>query len=64
MSRNTYPIETIIKCCSKYRAGESVNSIVKKCGVPRSTVYYWINQYRDIPEANDITLKKTLDNIN
>lgn len=58
MSRNPYPIETIINCCSKYRAGESVNTIVKACGIPRSTVYYWIRQYCDIPETNDITLKK------
>lgn len=64
MSRTTYPIETIIKCCSKYRSGDPVSSIVKEFEVPRSTVYYWINQYRDVPDVNDITLKKTLDNIN
>ena len=39
MSRNTYPIETIKKYCSKYRTGEPVNKIVKECGVLRSKVY-------------------------
>lgn len=64
MPRTTYPIETIIKCCSKYRAGEAVDIIVKEYEVPRSTVYYWINQYRDIPDVNEITLKRALDRIN
>lgn len=63
MSRNTYPIETIRTCCSKFRNGEAVCDIVKETGVPRSTIYYWIKQYKGLDDLNDITLKKTLDNL-
>ena len=63
MSRNTYPIEIIQTCCSKFRNGEAVCDIVKETGVPRSTIYYWIKQYKKLEELNDITLKKTLDNL-
>lgn len=62
MSRNSYSVELITECCSKYRNGESVSDIVKKCGVPRSTVYYWIKKYNDV-KIKDITLRKTLDNV-
>ena len=62
MPRTKYAEETIIKCCDAYRAGESVANITKKYNVPRSTLYSWIDRYRDIPDANDITVKKTLDN--
>ena len=62
MPRTKYAEETIIECCGAYRAGESVANITKKYNVPRSTLYSWINRYRDVPDANDITVKKTLDN--
>lgn len=62
MPRTNYAEETIIKCCDAYRAGESVANITKKYNVPRSTLYSWIDRYRDVPDANDITVKKTLDN--
>lgn len=54
MSLSKYPVETVIDCCLKYRAGESVATIVKEYGIPRSTFYYWIKQYRDLPDAEDI----------
>ena len=54
MSHSKYPVDTVIECCSKYRAGESVATIVKEYGVPRSTIYHWIKQYRDIPDFRDI----------
>lgn len=54
MSHNKYPIDTVMECCSKYRAGESVVTIVKEFGIPRSTIYHWIKQYRDIPDFRDI----------
>ena len=63
MTKSTYAIETIKECCLKYRAGVAVCDIVKATGVPRSTVYYWIKQYKEFDNLNDITLKKTLDNI-
>ena len=47
MSRNTYPTETIIKCCTSYRAGTPVTSIVKESGVPRSTIYYWLKKHKE-----------------
>ena len=31
--------------------------------MPRSTIYYWIKQYKGLDDLNDITLKKTLDNL-
>ena len=62
MPRKKYTKETIMNCCQAYRAGESVANIAKKYNVSRSTLYSWIDRYRDIPDANDITVKKTLDN--
>lgn len=63
MSQVSYSPEKAIRCCSDYRSGESVNTIIQKYNVPRSTVYYWLKQYKDISNVNDITLKKTLENI-
>jgi hypothetical protein len=40
MQRNSYPIETIIACCTSYRASTPVTAIVKESGVPRSTINY------------------------
>ena len=54
MSHSKYPVDTIIECCSKYRTEKSVATIVKEYGIPRSTIYYWIKQYRDIPNVGDI----------
>lgn len=63
MIKSKYPIDVIKKCCAKYCDGVAVRDIVKTTGVPRSTVYYWIKQYKNFTDLNDITLKKTLDNI-
>ena len=54
MSHSKYPVDTVIECCSKYRAGESVATIVKEYGVPRSTIYHWIKKYRDSADVEDI----------
>lgn len=54
MSRNTYPTETIIKCCTSYRAGTPVTSIVKESGVPRSTIYYWLKKHNNVSDAKEI----------
>mgnify|MGYP001377115738 CR=1 FL=1 len=63
MIKSKYPIDIIKKCCAKYRDRVAVCDIVKATGVPRSTVYYWIKQYKEFDNPNDITLKKTLDNM-
>lgn len=70
MSHSKYPVDTVMECCSKYRAGESVATIVKEHGVPRSTIYHWLKQYRDLSNAEDIKprmelgkLKQKLDKI-
>lgn len=63
MPRNTYPTETIQTCCSKFRNGEAVCEIVKETGVPRSTIYHWVRQYKDLDDLRDIPLKKRLDNL-
>ena len=54
MSHSKYPVDTVMECCSKYRTGESVSTIIKEYGIPRSTIYHWIKQYRDFPDAEDI----------
>ena len=54
MSHSKYPVDTVIECCSKYRAGESVATIVKEFGIPRSTIYHWIKKYRDLADVEDI----------
>lgn len=61
MSRNTYPTETIIKCCTSYRAGTPVTSIVKESGVPRSTIYYWLKKHNNVSDAKEIKPQKELD---
>ncbi|MGI5960218.1 MAG: IS3 family transposase [Massiliimalia sp.] len=63
MARSSYTIDIIRECCSKFRNGEAVCDIIKETGVPRSTIYYWIKQYKGLDDLNDITLKKTLDNL-
>ena len=56
-------METKIKCCTDYRSGKSVSAITKEYSIPRSTVYYWLKKYKDIPDANNTTLKKALNNV-
>lgn len=63
MSKAYHSTEDAIRCCADYRAGKSVKSISNEYGIPRSTVYYWINKYKDIPDVYDITLKKSFDNM-
>ncbi len=63
MSRNTYPVETIIKCCANHRAGVPVTSIVKQSGIPRSTIYYWLKKYSKVADLKDIKPQKELDNV-
>lgn len=63
MSHIKYPVDTVMECCSKYRTGESVATIVKEYGIPRSTIYHWLKQYRDYSDTKDIKPQKELDNI-
>jgi transposase InsO family protein len=63
MSRNSYPTETIIKCCTSYRAGPPVTSIVKESEVPRSTIYYWLKKHNNVSDAKEIKPQKELDNV-
>lgn len=63
MSHSKYLVETVIDCCSKYRTGESVATIVKEYGIPRSTIYHWLKQYRDYSDTKDIKPQKELDNV-
>ncbi len=58
MSRNTYPSETIIKCCTNYRTGTPVTAIVKESGVPRSTIYYWLKKYNAVSDTKEIKPQK------
>lgn len=63
MQRNSYPVETIIDCCTSYRAGTPVTAIVKESGVPRSTIYYWLKKYNNVSDAKEIKPQKELDNV-
>ena len=63
MSKKKYQTRTIVNCCKKYFAGVPVSKIVKEHKVPRSTVYYWVNKYRDIPNADDIPIKGEFNNL-
>lgn len=42
MSKNKYPLKTIIDCCSKYRTGESVANIAKRLifSVPLTFLFF------------------------
>ena len=44
-----YTNEQIKKCCLAYRRGMPVSKLVKKYGVPRSTIYFWLKKYKDMP---------------
>ena len=44
-----YTNEQIRKCCLAYRRGTPVATLVEKYGVPRSTIYFWIKKYQDMP---------------
>ena len=63
MPKRTYPVETVVDCLSRYRAGETICSIMALHNVPRSTVYHWLKKYRDIQNPGDIRLKSELYNL-
>ncbi len=42
----------ICKCCLAYRKGTPVAELTKQFCVPRSTIYYWIRKYQDMPKSN------------
>ena len=63
MKRNVYTEKIINKCCIKYRNGIAVRDIVIETGVPRSTIYYWLKQYGDIDTSEEITYKKSFENM-
>ncbi len=44
---------------NRYLSGESVKAISSDTGIPRSTLYYWIKNYKNAPKHNlDITLQE------
>lgn len=47
-----HPNEEICRCCLAYRKGTPVTELVKQFGVARSTIYFWIKKYKDMPQAN------------
>ncbi len=63
MQKNSHSIETIIDCCSSYRAGTTVAAIADQAGVSRTTIYNWLKQYGNVLEPKEIKLKKELDNV-
>ena len=43
----------------RYMSGESIKSIIEDSGVARSTLYFWINSYKeDLENPHDITLRE------
>ena len=63
MTKSYYPIEIVQECCSEYRTGTTVRELCRKYQVPRSTMYYWMKKYADLPNAADIPTKKSLDSM-
>ena len=63
MTKSYYPIEVVQECCSEYRTGTTVRELCRKHQVPRSTMYYWVKKYADLPNAADIPTKKSLDSM-
>ena len=51
MTKSHYQIETIQLCCSEYRTGTTVSELCRKYQIPRSTMYYWVKKYADLPNA-------------
>lgn len=63
MTKSYYPIEVVQECCSEYRTGTTVSELCQKYQIPRSTMYYWVKKYADLPNAADIPTKKSLDSM-
>ncbi len=62
MNNMKYPTEFIQNCCVDYSNGTPVYIICKRYQVPRSTVYRWLNQRRNL-SPDEILTKKSLDNM-
>ncbi len=62
MSNMKYPTEFIQNCCVDYSNGTPVYIICKRYQVPRSTVYRWLNQHKNL-SPDEILTKKSLDNM-
>ncbi len=45
-----YTNEQIRECCFAYRRKKSVKELSKELNIPRSTLYFWIKNYKDLPE--------------
>ena len=50
--KHTYTNEQIYQCCLSYKEGTSVQALTKRNNVPRSTIYYWLKKYNDMPETD------------
>ncbi len=44
-----YNNQQICKCCLAYRKGTPVTKLVEQFDVPRSTIYFWLKKYKDMP---------------
>lgn len=53
--RNTYSPKLITQCCMDYKSGKSVQELIQQYHVPRSTIYFWIKKYKDLPNENQET---------
>ncbi|MBQ8291408.1 MAG: helix-turn-helix domain-containing protein, partial [Clostridia bacterium] len=51
-----YSPSQIAQCCLEYKRGLSVQELMEKYQIPRSTLYYWFKKYNDLPKNNQIKL--------
>lgn len=47
-----YSTSQIAQCCLEYKRGLSVQELMEKYQIPRSTLYYWFKKYKDLPKNN------------
>lgn len=48
--KQTYTNEQIRQCCFAYKNGETVERISKRLKIPRSTIYFLLKKYKELPE--------------
>ncbi len=61
-----YSPSQITQCCLEHKRGLSVQELIAKYQIPRSTLYYWLKKYKDLPKNNPdnfIYLKRNYRNI-
>ena len=47
-----YSPSQIAQCCLEHKRGISVQELITKYQIPRSTLYYWFKKYNDLPKNN------------